>query len=92
AFIAHSLSHMLSFLLPLIQEGQLSVTGESRCTLYWCLSLLMNRVVRLTDRLDMTLAIGRDVKQQINLINFVIPTCPDIMAPQYLNQHTHRSR
>ena len=27
--------HILSFLLPLIQEGQLSVTGESTCTKYW---------------------------------------------------------
>ena len=27
--------HVLSFLLPLIQEGQLSVTGESMCTKYW---------------------------------------------------------
>ena len=27
--------HKLSFLLPLIQEGQLSVTGESMCTKYW---------------------------------------------------------
>ena len=25
----------LSFLLPLFQEGQLSVTGESMCTKYW---------------------------------------------------------
>ena len=25
-------SHVLSFLLPLIQDGQLSVTGESMCT------------------------------------------------------------
>ena len=25
----------LSFLLPLIQEGQLSVTGQSMCTKYW---------------------------------------------------------
>ena len=24
-----------SFLLPLIQEGQLSVTGESMCSKYW---------------------------------------------------------
>ena len=30
-------SHILSFLLPLIQEGQLSVTGESMCTKY-CLT------------------------------------------------------
>ena len=28
-------SLMLSFLLPLIQDGQLSVTGESMCTKYW---------------------------------------------------------
>ena len=27
--------HILSFLLPLIQERQLSVTGESICTKYW---------------------------------------------------------
>ena len=27
--------HILSFLLPLIQEGQLSVTGESMSTKYW---------------------------------------------------------
>ena len=27
--------NILSFLLPLLQEGQLSVTGESMCTKYW---------------------------------------------------------
>ena len=27
--------NLLSFLLPLFQEGQLSVTGESMCTKYW---------------------------------------------------------
>ena len=27
--------HILSFLLPLIQEGHLSFTGESMCTKYW---------------------------------------------------------
>ena len=27
--------HLFSFLLPLIQEGQLSVTGESMCTKNW---------------------------------------------------------
>ena len=27
--------HKVSFLLPLIQEGQLSVTGESMCMKYW---------------------------------------------------------
>ena len=27
--------NILSFLLPLFQEGQLSVTGEIMCTKYW---------------------------------------------------------
>ena len=27
--------HIPSFILPLIQEGQLSVTGESMCAKYW---------------------------------------------------------
>ena len=27
--------HILSFLLPLIQEEQLSATGESMCMKYW---------------------------------------------------------
>ena len=27
--------HILSFLLPLIQEGQLSATGKSVCMKYW---------------------------------------------------------
>ena len=27
--------NILSFLLPLFQEGQLSVTGERMCTKYW---------------------------------------------------------
>ena len=31
--------HILSFFLPLIQEGQLSVTGESMCTKYWLTAL-----------------------------------------------------
>ena len=29
------LDNILSFLLPLFQEGPLSVTGESMCTKYW---------------------------------------------------------
>ena len=32
---ASRFGQILSFLLPLIQEGQLSVTGESMCTKYW---------------------------------------------------------
>ena len=27
--------NILSFLLPLFQEGQLSVTGDSMCSKYW---------------------------------------------------------
>ena len=51
----------MSFLLPLFQEGQLSVTGESMCTKYWLggLSLPRKSVIRLTDRLDMTLDVYR---------------------------------
>ena len=58
--------NILSFLLPLFQEGQLSVTGESMCTKY-CnrlggLSLPRKSVVRLTDRPDMTLDVYRGRK------------------------------
>ena len=55
--------------LPLIPIGQLSVTGERMCTKYWLTSyrsLLRNSVVRLTDRLDMTIVVEWDVKPQIN--------------------------
>ena len=33
------LANILSFLLPLFQEGQLSVTGENMCTKYWISAL-----------------------------------------------------
>ena len=33
--LLHQFGNILSFLLPLFQEGQLSVTGESMCTKYW---------------------------------------------------------
>ena len=51
-------SHILSFLLPLIQEEQLSVTVESMCTKYW-LSLPWKSVVSLTDCPGMTIAVYR---------------------------------
>ena len=35
SFMHERSGHILSFLLPLSQEGQLSVTGESMCTKYW---------------------------------------------------------
>ena len=51
-------------ILPLFQEGQLSVTGESMCTKVLVnhlggLSLPRKSVVRLTDRPDMTLDVYR---------------------------------
>ena len=56
--------HIPSFLITLIQEGQLSVTGESMCSNLdqvlvkglQGLSLSRKSVVRLTDHPDMTLA------------------------------------
>ena len=56
--------NILSFLLPLNQEGRLSVTGESMCTKYWLtplggVSLPRKSVVRVTDRPDMTLDVHR---------------------------------
>ena len=58
---------MLSFLLPLFQEGQLSVTGESMChevlvNRLGGLSLPRKSMVRLTDRPDMTLDVYRGRK------------------------------
>ena len=48
--------------LPLIQEVQLSVTGESMCTKYWLtalrgLSLPRNSLSRLTEQLSMALIV-----------------------------------
>ena len=56
--------HSVSFLLPLIQEGQLSITGESMCTKYWLTAYEVQAcpdkiVVRLTDRPDKTIDIYR---------------------------------
>ena len=58
---------ILLFLLPLIQEGQLSVTGESMCTKYLRgLSLPRKSVVRLTDHPDMILdVVSVDVNNNI---------------------------
>ena len=60
--------HILSFLRSLILEGQLSVTGESMCTVLINhlegLSLPRKSVVSLTDHPDMTILFTVDVKQQ----------------------------
>ena len=62
-----TIQHILTFLLSLIQEGQLSVSGESMCSKLinrlGCLSLPRKSVVRLTDRPDMTLDVYRGRKQ-----------------------------
>ena len=54
----HEIFSKVILSLPLMQEGQLSVTGERMCTvLVNCLeglSLPRKGVVRLTDRLHMT--------------------------------------
>ena len=69
-----SRGHILSFLHPLIQEGQLSVTGE-RCVYEVLvnrlggLSLPRKSVVRLTERPDITVDVYRGRKQQYNSNN-----------------------
>ena len=63
-FITHYDAQASSAFSALIQEGQLSVTGESMCTKYW-LSLPRKSVVRLTDRPDMTLDVYRGRKTTI---------------------------
>ena len=50
--------------LPLIQVGQLAVSGKRMCT-YHLGSLPRNSVVRLTDRLDRIIVADWDVKPQI---------------------------
>ena len=61
--------HILSRLLPLIQEGQLSAAGERRKYVHLLLvnrlrglSLPRNSVVRVTDRTYMTIAVYRGPK------------------------------
>ena len=55
-------SHILVFPFPLIQKGQLLVTGESMLTRYWLTSLPRKSVVRLTDHPDMTVDVYRGLK------------------------------
>ena len=52
--------------LPMIQEGLLSVTRKSLCTKYCLVKLAQEKVtvVRLTDRLNMTIAVDWEVKPQ----------------------------
>ena len=74
--IGHEITSTTIRILLLIQAGQLSVTGERMCTLHLVLvyrygSLSRNCVVRLTDRLDMTIIVDWDVKWQIKQTNCV---------------------
>ena len=80
--IGHGIISTAILPLPLIQEVQLSITGER-------MKALVNRfnrsklahgksVVRLTVRLDMTIAIDWDVKSQNNKNNNVISRKPKV--------------
>ena len=66
--------HILPFLLPLIQEGQLSVTGwrkyvhEVLVNRLGGLSLPRKSVDRLTDRPDMTIDVYRGRKTTIQQV------------------------
>ena len=66
--IGHEMISMAILPLLLIQAGQLSVTSERMCKKVLVkrlgLSLPRKSVVRLIDRLDMTIAIDWDVKPQ----------------------------
>ena len=64
--IYHEIFSTVILLLPLIQEWLLSVTRKSISTKYWLTAkskLAQEKsVVRLTDCLDMTIAVDWDVK------------------------------
>ena len=83
---------LATFLLPLFQEGQLSVTGESKyvhevlVNRLGGLSLSRKSVVRLTDRPDMTLDVYRGRKTTMQQ-NRVISSSLTHEAPNIYNQH-----
>ena len=64
--------HIRSFFLPLLQEGHLSVIGESMCTKYGGLSLSRKSVARLSDRPDMTIAVYRTTQHNILDSNYYL--------------------
>ena len=59
--------HILSFLLPLTQEGQLSVTGESTGGL----NQPRKSVYRLPDSPGMTIDVYRGLERIVNFFNAV---------------------
>ena len=61
--IDHELFSTVILLLSLIQEGLVSVTGESMCNKYWLIA--GKSIIRFTNHLDMTITVDWDVKQQI---------------------------
>ena len=69
--IGHEIISTAILSIPLIQVGQLSVTGERMCTKYW-LTLRSKPAQRLTDRLDMTIVVDWDVTQQNKQTNSVV--------------------
>ena len=66
--IYHEIFSTVIILLPLIHEELLLVTNESMCTEYClttlCKLALEKSIARLTDRLDMTIAVDSDVELQ----------------------------
>ena len=66
--IYHEIFSTVIILLPLIHEELLLVTNESMCTEY-CLTTLSKlalekSIAKLTDRLNMTIAVDSDVELQ----------------------------
>ena len=94
--------YILSFLLPLIQEGQLSVTGESMCTKYWFIALIgglslpRKSVVKLKDCPDIILDVyrGRKTIQPTNTYREDKPTFlpPFSVGGQLLKERIFSSR
>ena len=70
--IDHELFSTFILLLSLIQEGLVSVTSESMYTKHWQ-TCPGKRVVRLTDLLDVTIAVDWDVKSQAKQNNAKLP-------------------
>ena len=70
--IGHEIISTAILSLPLIQVGQLSVTGERMCIKYWLtalgLSLPRKSVVGLIDHHGMTIVVDWDVKPQIKQV------------------------
>ena len=68
--ICHEVISTTILSIPLIQAGKLSVSGQRMVNRLG--SLPRNRVVRITDHLDMTIVVDWDVKAQLKQTSTVI--------------------